>query len=131
MSNLLLLFLLQTIDASIHRAYIHLIRGAKRFLYLENQVWQPPKQTCSVVRRSDREFQALGTSSGNMHLLQAAAALVAEPRLMCQAQPDVPPGLAAWPTHMMLLCCPVFAPAVLPGQRTPVGCVSIRRKGHK
>jgi phospholipase D1/2 len=28
---------LQTIDASIHRAYISLIRNAKRYLYLENQ----------------------------------------------------------------------------------------------
>jgi len=28
---------LQSIDASIHRAYIELIRGAKRYLYLENQ----------------------------------------------------------------------------------------------
>jgi hypothetical protein len=27
----------QSIDASIHRAYINLIRGAKRYLYLENQ----------------------------------------------------------------------------------------------
>lgn len=27
----------QTIDASIHRAYIALIRGANRYLYLENQ----------------------------------------------------------------------------------------------
>jgi hypothetical protein len=28
---------LQTIDASIHRAYISLVRNAKRYLYLENQ----------------------------------------------------------------------------------------------
>jgi phosphatidylserine/phosphatidylglycerophosphate/cardiolipin synthase-like enzyme len=27
----------QTVDASIHRAYINLIRNAKRYLYLENQ----------------------------------------------------------------------------------------------
>jgi phospholipase D1/2 len=27
----------QSIDASIHTAYIELIRGAKRYLYLENQ----------------------------------------------------------------------------------------------
>jgi hypothetical protein len=41
------LFALQTIDASIHRAYIHLIRGAKRYLYLENQV--RPLLYCAVL----------------------------------------------------------------------------------
>lgn len=38
---------LQTIDASIHRAYIHLIRTAKRYLYLENQV--RPLLYCAVL----------------------------------------------------------------------------------
>jgi phospholipase D1/2 len=27
----------QTVDSSIHHAYINLIRNAKRYLYLENQ----------------------------------------------------------------------------------------------
>jgi hypothetical protein len=42
------LFALQTIDASIHRAYIHLIRGAERYLYLENQV--RPLLCCAAGR---------------------------------------------------------------------------------
>lgn len=120
---------LQTIDASIHRAYINLIRGAKRYLYLENQVWLPYKlqaQAFLPQLTDQRALDAHGvvlvyTACSSHSTCRTTSAKVDYPMLFL--------GLYGL-TDTTLLCCPLFASTVLPGQLTPVGCVSVWAQGH-